>query len=69
MTEHYLVGLDPASGGYQNGYQDYVSGYDTYEKAEIAAKKKTSKSQSNFTVFKAFATAKAVVPDIEMVKH
>ena len=67
MTEHWLVLVDPSER--TEGFNDYATYYKSYEKAEINAKKKASKNQQNYLIFKVFATAKAVVPEIEVVKH
>lgn len=68
MTEHYIVGIDPADYGKET-YQEWAQGFSSYERAELYAKKKAVKDQRNFTIFKDYATAKAVVPEIEVVKH
>lgn len=66
MTEQYFVTSKrkPGEAVYADGYV-----YGTYAEAETYAKKKAAKSQDDFIIMKDFATAKAVVPAIEVVKH
>ena len=65
MTEQYLiVPAGKEDGNYVDGYV-----YTTYAKAELAAKKYASKKQEDYVILKDYATAKAVVPQIEVVKH
>ena len=68
MAEQYIVGQDPSEIG-KDTYQEWAQAFNSYDKAEVYAKKSASKKQVNFTIYKSFATAKAVVPQIEVVKH
>jgi len=65
MTEQYLViPANKGKGSYVDGYV-----YDTYADAELAAKKSAAKRTDDYIILKDYATAKAVVPQIEVVKH
>jgi len=67
MTEHYVVVNGELNADKQ--YYDNITLFSSYEKAETSAKRLASKHQKDFIILKAFATAKAVVPQIEVVKH
>ena len=65
MTEQYLIiPANKEKGQYVDGYV-----YATYADAELNAKKYASKKGEDYVILKDFATAKAVVPTIEIVKH
>jgi hypothetical protein len=67
MTEHYFVMPEPSFEGKYESLWGHA--FKTYEDAELHAKKLASKKTENYLIMKSYATAKAVVPQIEVVKH
>jgi hypothetical protein len=69
MTEHYIVIEEPSVSN--SDVYKYVNGYvyPTYEKAELHSKRQAANKGNNYLILKSYATAKAVVPQIEVVKH
>ncbi len=68
MTEHYIV---TKSFGSHHDNGSYIDGvvFTSYPEAELYAKKSAAKRNDDYIILKDYATAKAVVPQIEIVKH